>query len=48
LPKSEWRPATFADLDLPAIAAVLAIALVLLVVGIISFKRLEPAYAKVL
>jgi ABC-type polysaccharide/polyol phosphate export permease len=48
LPKSEWRPATIADLDLPAIAAVLAIALVLLVVGIISFKRLEPAYAKVL
>ena len=48
LPGATWRPATMADLDLTALAAVLAISLVLLVIGIISFKRLEPAFAKVL
>lgn len=43
-----WRPATFGDMDVVALALVLVASLALLVVGTIAFKRLEPAFAKVL
>jgi ABC-type polysaccharide/polyol phosphate export permease len=43
-----WRPATFGDMDVVALGLVLIGSLLLLVVGTITFKRLEPAFAKVL
>ena len=47
-PIAAWRPATFGDMDLVALGLVLAASVLLLVVGTITFKRLEPAFAKVL
>jgi ABC-type polysaccharide/polyol phosphate export permease len=43
-----WRPATFGDMDVAALGLVLVVSVLLLVVGTITFKRLEPAFAKVL
>ncbi len=48
LPGGQWRPATFGDMDLVALGFVLGVGVLLLVVGTITFKRLEPAFAKVL
>ncbi|MET0771894.1 MAG: ABC transporter permease [Candidatus Limnocylindrales bacterium] len=47
-PIAAWRPATFGDMDLVALGLVLGASVLLLVVGTITFKRLEPAFAKVL
>jgi len=43
-----WRPATFGDMDIAALGFVLVVSVLLLLVGTITFKRLEPAFAKVL
>jgi ABC-type polysaccharide/polyol phosphate export permease len=43
-----WRPATLGDMDLVALGLVLVTSVLLLVVGTITFKRLEPTFAKVL
>jgi ABC-type polysaccharide/polyol phosphate export permease len=43
-----WRPAELGDMDLVALGIVLGASILLLVVGTITFKRLEPAFAKVL
>jgi lipopolysaccharide transport system permease protein len=43
-----WRPATFSDMDVAALGAVLVVSTLLLLLGTIAFKRLEPAFAKVL
>jgi ABC-type polysaccharide/polyol phosphate export permease len=48
VPGGAWRPATLGDMDLVALGLVLAASVLLLVVGTITFKRLEPAFAKVL
>ena len=45
---SAWRPATFGDMDVAALGVVLVVSVLLLLVGTITFKRLEPAFAKVL
>ena len=47
-PVAAWRPATLGDMDLVALGLVLVTSVLLLVVGTITFKRLEPAFAKVL
>jgi lipopolysaccharide transport system permease protein len=43
-----WHHGTWAALDIPALLWVLGLSLVLLVLGTIVFKRVEPAFAKVL
>ncbi len=48
VPGGGWRPATFGDMDVLALGLVLVTSVLLLVVGTITFKRLEPAFAKVL
>lgn len=45
---SAWRPATFGDMDVMALGLVLVVSVLLLLAGTITFKRLEPAFAKVL
>jgi ABC-type polysaccharide/polyol phosphate export permease len=48
LPGGDWRPAEFRDMDLVALGFVLGVSVLLLVVGTVTFKRLEPTFAKVL
>jgi ABC-type polysaccharide/polyol phosphate export permease len=43
-----WHHGTLAALDIPSLLWVLGLSLVLLVLGTIVFKRVEPAFAKVL
>jgi len=43
-----WRHGTLEQLDVPALLWVLGFSVVLLILGTIVFKRVEPAFAKVL
>ncbi len=43
-----WSHAGIENLDLPALMGVLGFSIVVLLLGVIVFKRLEPAFAKVL
>jgi ABC-type polysaccharide/polyol phosphate export permease len=43
-----WRPATLGDMDVVALGLVLVVSVGLLIAGTIAFKRIEPAFAKVL
>jgi lipopolysaccharide transport system permease protein len=43
-----WHQASFWSMDVMALVGVLVISLVILTLGVIAFKRLEPAFAKVL
>ena len=48
LPNGGWKHASEAAMDIPGLVWVLGLSLVILVLGTILFKRLEPAFAKVL
>ena len=44
----DWHPGTLAGIDIPGLLWVLGFSVVLLILGTIVFKRVEPAFAKVL
>lgn len=44
----KWHHASFLDMDFSGLAGVLVVSIAILLGGVIVFKRLEPAFAKVL